>query len=58
MKRIVPSLREARNGMAALEVVVVMVVLLVFTVGMYVLARDCFVRLYHYVSTNVGGPYL
>lgn len=46
------------NGFAAKEVVVAMALVLTFTAGMYFLAQDCFARIYHYISNNVGGPYL
>ena len=55
MKRF--NTRVTRSGFAAQEVVIAMVLLLTFTVGMYFIAQDCFARLYHFMSTNVGGPY-
>lgn len=45
-------------GFAAMEVVLATVVVLVFTMGLYYLSEKCFSRLYHFISTMVGSPYL
>ena len=49
---------KARAGLAAKEVVLAAVVLLIFTCGMYGLAQQSFARLYHFVSLTAGSPYL
>jgi hypothetical protein len=50
--------KQHRSGMAAKEVVLAAVVVLSFTMGLYVLGEKGFSRLYHFISTMVGSPYL
>ena len=47
-----------RRGFAAMEVIVAAVVVLAFTMGLYYLGEKNFSRLYHFISTMVGSPYL
>lgn len=46
-----------RRGVAAKEVVLSTVIVMVFGMGLYFLGQDSFVRLHHFVSTLVGSPY-
>jgi hypothetical protein len=46
-----------RQGIAAIEVVMAAAVVLVFSVGMYLLGQNGFSGLYHFISTLVGSPY-
>ena len=46
------------RGFAAQEVVLAAVVVLTFTMGLYYLGEKSFSRLYHFISTMIGSPYL
>lgn len=48
---------KSRRGVAAKEVVLSTVIVMVFGMGLYFLGQDSFVRLHHFVSTLVGSPY-
>lgn len=50
--------RAKRRGFVAKEVVLAAAVVLTFTMGLYYLGEKSFARLYHFVSTMVGSPYL
>lgn len=50
-------LPRSRRGVAAKEVVLSTVIVMVFGMGLYFLGQDSFVRLHHFVSTLVGSPY-
>ncbi len=50
--------RSIRRGFAAQEVVVAAAVVLTFAMGLYFLAEKGFSRLYHFIATMVGSPYL
>ncbi len=47
-----------RSGFAAKEVVLATAVIITFTMGMYYLGEKSFSRLYHFISTMIGSPYL
>lgn len=49
---------RAHRGFAAMEVVLAAVVVLTFTMGLYYLGEKSFSRLYHFISTMIGSPYL
>ena len=53
-----PGHRHHRRGYSAKEVVLSTFVVLSFTMGMYFLGERCFSRLYHFISTMTGSPYL
>lgn len=50
--------RIPRRGIAAMEVMIATFLVMTFTMGMYVLGERGFARLYHFVSTMIGSPYL
>jgi hypothetical protein len=50
--------RTKRRGFVAKEVVLAAAVVLTFTMGLYYLGEKSFARLYHFISTMVGSPYL
>ncbi|MCA9008297.1 MAG: hypothetical protein KDB01_01055 [Planctomycetaceae bacterium] len=50
--------QDARRGFAVMEVVLAAVVVITFTMGLYFLSEKSFSRLYHFVSTMIGSPYL
>ena len=58
MKRNLKAIRSARRGVAGMEVMMVMFLVMTFAMGMYVLGERGFARLYHFVSTMIGSPYL
>ena len=49
---------RTHRGFAAMEVVLATVVVLTFTMGLYFLGEKSFARLYHFISTMIGSPYL
>jgi hypothetical protein len=63
MKTFQPSLKSGipnrrHRGFAAQEVVLAAAVVLTFTMGLYYLGEKSFSRLYHFISTMIGSPYL
>ncbi|MBL8817752.1 MAG: hypothetical protein JNL58_17130 [Planctomyces sp.] len=51
-------LNVQRSGFAAKEVVLAAAVVLTFTMGLYYLGERGFSRLYHFISTMTGSPWL
>jgi len=60
MKRITSHSAGAarRRGMMSMEVVLATVVAMGFAMGMFLLAQQASSRLYEFISTMVGSPYL
>jgi len=53
--RVLPN---RRCGFAPIEVVLATAIVLTFTMGLYFLSEQSFSRLYHFISTMTGSPYL
>ena len=49
---------QRRRGVATKEIVLATFVILSFTMGMYFLSERCFARLYHFIATLVGSPFI
>jgi len=49
---------RTRSGAVAKEVVLAAVVVLTFTMGLYVLGERGFSRLYHFIATMIGSPHI